>query len=236
MCNVKPALNDGNPERRPFMLKLGEKGAILQRDGQTYAIAPHIPCGVLTPELLRKLAEVAEKYEAKALKITGATRIAIVGLKESDIDAVWNDLGMAAGAAVGLCVRSIRACPGTTFCRLGKQDALTIGLTLDERYHGFELPGKLKMSVSGCTLNCAESPVRDVGLTGCEDGWTLTVGGNVGARPRIGQALMKGLKDDQALAMVEKVLQYYKANAKKGERLGMLIDRLGFDSLRAAVS
>jgi NAD(P)H-nitrite reductase large subunit len=89
------------------MLKLGEKGAILQRDGQTYAIAPHIPCGVLTPELLRKLADIAEKYDAKALKITGATRIAIVGLKESDIDGVWNDLGMAAGAAVGLCVRSL---------------------------------------------------------------------------------------------------------------------------------
>ena len=218
------------------MLKLGEKGAILQRDGQTYAVAPHIPCGVLTPELLRKLADIAEKYDAKALKITGATRIAIVGLKESDIDGVWNDLGMTPGAAVGLCVRSIRACPGTTFCRLAKQDALNIGLTLDERYHGLELPGKLKMSASGCTLNCAESPVRDIGLTGYEDGWTLIVGGNVGAQPRIGQALMKGLKDEQALVLVEKVLQYYKANGKKGERLGMLIDRLGFDSLKAAVS
>ncbi len=115
---------------------------------------------------MRKLADVAEKYGAKALKITGATRIAIVGLKEEDIDAVWKDLGMSAGAAVGLCVRSIRACPGTTFCKLGKQDALGVGLKLDERYHGFELPGKLKMSVSGCNLSCAESWVRDIGLTG----------------------------------------------------------------------
>jgi NAD(P)H-nitrite reductase large subunit len=218
------------------MLKLGEKGAILQRDGQTYAIAPHIPCGLLTPKLLRKLADIAEKYDAKALKITGATRIAFVGLKESDIDSVWNDLGMAPGAAVGLCVRSIRACPGTTFCRLAKQDALSIGLSLDERYHGIDLPGKLKMAASGCTLNCAESPVRDIGLTGYEDGWTLTVGGNVGAQPRIGQTLMKGLKDEQTLALIERVLQYYKANAKKGERLGMLIDRLGLDGLKAAVS
>ena len=143
------------------MLKLGEKGAILQRDSQTYAVAPHIPCGVLTPELLRKLADIAEKYDAKALKITGATRIAIVGLKESNIDGVWNDLGMAPGAAVGLCVRSIRACPGTTFCRLAKQDALNIGLTLDERYHGLELPGKLKMSASGLYLElCGISSSR----------------------------------------------------------------------------
>jgi len=218
------------------MLKLGEKGTILQRDNQTYAIAPHIPCGVLTPQLLRKLADVAEKYGAKALKITGATRIAIVGLKEDDIDAIWSELGMSAGAAVGLCVRSIRACPGTTFCKLGKQDALSVGLALDERYHGFALPGKLKMSVSGCTLNCAESWVRDIGLTGYEEGWMLSVGGNVGARPRIGKELTKGLNKDQTLAMVEKILQYYKTNAKKGERLGMLIDRIGLDALKAFVS
>ena len=218
------------------MLKLGEKGAILQRDNQTYAVAPHIPCGLVTPQLLRKLAEVAEKYGAKALKITGATRIAIVGLKEEDIDAVWNDLGMSAGAAVGLCVRSIRACPGTTFCKLGKQDALGVGLTLDEKYHGFVLPNKLKMSVSGCFLNCTESWVRDIGLTGYEEGWLLTVGGNVGSQPRIGKELTKGLNDNQALEMVEKILQYYKTNAKKGERLGAMIDRVGLDTLKAAVS
>jgi len=217
------------------VLKLGEKGAILQRDNESYAIAAHIPCGVLAPKVLRKLADVAEKYGAKALKITGATRIAIIGLKEQDIDAVWNDLGMSAGAAVGLCVRSIRACPGTRFCKLGKQDALGVGLALDEKYHGLELPGKLKMSVSGCTLNCAESWVRDIGLTGYEQGWTLTVGGNVGAKPRIGQELTKGLNSDQALAMVEKILAYYKANARRGERLGTMIDRLGLDALKTAV-
>ena len=218
------------------MLKLGEKGAIPQRDNQTYAVAPHIPCGVLTPQLLRKLADVAEKYGAQALKITGATRIAIVGLKEADIDAIWSDLGMSAGAAVGLCVRSVRACPGTTFCKLGKQDALGMGLALDGKYHGVELPGKLKMAVSGCILNCSESWVRDIGLTGYDEGWMLTVGGNVGAQPRIGKELTKGLTRDQALAMIEKTILYYRANAKKGERLGMWIDRVGLDALKGMVS
>jgi len=217
------------------MLKLGEKGAILQRDNETYAVAPHIPCGLVTPQLLRKLADVAEKYSAKALKITGATRIAIVGLKEDDIDAVWRELGMPAGAAVGLCVRSIRACPGATFCKLGKQDALNVGLALDERYHGLELPGKLKMSVSGCALNCAESWVRDIGLIGHIEGWALTAGGNVGAQPRIGKELTKGLSNDQALERVERILQYYKTNGRKGERLGRMIDRIGVDGLKTLV-
>jgi NAD(P)H-nitrite reductase large subunit len=83
------------------MLKLGEKGAIPQRDNETFAIAPHIPCGFVTPELLRRIADTAEKYHAKAIKITGATRIAIVGLKEEDIDGVWEALRLDKGAAVG---------------------------------------------------------------------------------------------------------------------------------------
>ena len=218
------------------MLKLGEKGAILQRDKETYAIAPHIPCGVVTPELLRKLADIADKYHAKALKITGATRIAIIGLKEKDIDQVWQDLGMPAGAAVGLCVRSIRTCPGTTFCKLGQTDALGIGMALDARYHGVQLPGKLKMAVSGCNLNCAESSVRDVGLVGKPDGWMISIGGNVGAKPRIGQELIDGLDDPEVLNIVEKIIQHYRENAKKGERLGKMIDRVGLNTFKEIVS
>jgi len=218
------------------MLKLGEKGAILQRDKQTYAIAPHIPCGVVTPQLLRTIADVAEKYEAQAIKITGATRVAIVGLKEEDIDAAWNELQLEKGAAVGLCVRSVRACPGTTFCRLGKQDALGIGMQLDKKYHSLLLPGKFKMAVSGCHLSCSESWVRDIGLIGQKEGWQMVIGGNVGAAPRIAQELAVGLDDNQALKAVEKTVQCYRNVANKGERLGKTIDRLGLAPFIGALS
>lgn len=217
------------------MLKLGEKGAIPQRDKETYAIAPHIPCGVVTPEMLRKLADVGEKYKVQAMKITSATRIAIVGLKEDDIDAVWKELDMAPGAAVGLCVRSIRACPGNTFCKMGQQDALGLGMKLDAQYHGLDLPGKFKMAVSGCHINCAESWVRDVGLFGKPKGWTLVIGGNVGMNPRIAQELATDLSDEEALEKISQVIAYYRENAQKGERLGKMIERVGFDVVKAAL-
>ena len=41
---------------------LPEKGAIVQRDRETYAIAPHLPGGIVDPATLRKIADVAEKY------------------------------------------------------------------------------------------------------------------------------------------------------------------------------
>lgn len=218
------------------MLRLGEKGAIPQRGEDSYTIAPHIPGGFVTPELLRKIAEVSEKYDAKALKITGATRIAIVGLKEADIDSAWEDLALAEGAAVGLCVRSIRTCPGNTYCRLGQQDAAKIGLKLDKKYHAYQLPGKCKMAVSGCKLSCSESWVRDVGLIGDKEGWVVVIGGNVGPTPRIAKELIRGLDDDAALKVVDTVVNYYKDNAKKGERLGKMIERVGIEPFQEAVA
>jgi NAD(P)H-nitrite reductase large subunit len=218
------------------MLNDGDKGAILQRDKETYAVAPHMPCGVVTPDQLRKIADVAEKHNAAALKLTSAARIAIVGLAEDQIDAVWADLGMDPGAAVGLCVRSVKACPGTTFCKRGKQDSLGMGMALDAAYHGKVLPGKLKMGVSGCANQCAESSIKDVGLVGGPKGWKIFVGGCAGARPRLGDLLIEGIDTDEgALAAVASIVACYEANAKPKERLGRMIDRLGIEPLQQAV-
>ena len=217
------------------MLQDGDKGVILQRDKQSYAVAPHIPCGVVKPETLRKLADTAEKYDAAALKITSAARIAIVGLKEEDVDKVWADLGMQPGAAVGLCVRSVKACPGTTFCKRGIQDSLSLGLKLDEKYHGLELPAKFKIGVSGCANQCAETCIKDIGLVGLPKGWKVLVGGKGGGRPRLAQELAKDLSAEDALALVDKIIEFRKTNGKPRRRLGAVIDEIGFDNFKKAV-
>ncbi len=208
-----------------------EKGAILQRDKETYAIAPHIPGGIITDfNLLRKMADVAEKYGVKAIKLTSAERFALVGLKVDQLDEVWRELGLVPGAAIGLCVRSIKICPGTTFCRLGQQDAVGVGLKLDEKYHGMELPYKFKIGVSGCPNNCSESSIKDLGLVGMAKGWRVLAGGFVsGLKPRLADVMAQGLTDDEAMGLVEQVLEWYRAKGKP-KRLGRVIDEVGLES------
>jgi len=217
------------------MLQDGEKGVIIQRDKKTYAVAPHIPCGVVSPDILRRLADVAEKYNAAALKITSAARIAIVGLNEEDLDDVWDNLQMSPGAAVGLCVRSIKACPGTTFCKRGIQDSLSVGMQLDTKYHGLEMPAKFKIGVSGCPNQCAETCIKDVGLVGMPKGWRVLVGGNGGAKPRLSRELAADLSTEQAVELVDKIIEYYKANAKPHQRLGAMIEKMDFEQFKSAV-
>ncbi len=215
------------------MLKDGEKGVIRQKgkENATYAVAPHIPCGIVTSGQLRKLADVSDKYNISALKITSAARIALIGIEEEQVDNVWQDLGMDPGHATGLCVRSIKVCPGTSFCRLGQQDSLEMGAKLDEIYHGMVLPSKMKMGVSGCKIQCAENCIKDVSLYGTKDGWTVMIGGNGSARPRLADILTEDLTDDQALEMVAGVIEYYKVHSKR-ERMGRMVERIGLEVIK----
>lgn len=217
------------------MLNDGDKGAILQRDRKTYGIAPHLPCGVVTPDALRKLADVAEKYNVPLVKVTSAARIALLGITEEQVDAIWAELGMDPGNVVGICVRSIKACPGTQFCKRAQQDSLKIGLELDKKYHGQELPGKMKIGVSGCPFQCAETSFKDIGLVGSPKGWRVLVGGNGGMNPRLADTLAQRIESDQAVNLVEKMIEYYKANAQPKERMGKMIERLGLAHMEEAL-
>lgn len=210
-----------------------EKGAIVQRDGETFAIAPHIPGGIIQPDKLRRIADVAEKY-GLVLKITSAQRIAIIGIQEHNIDNVWGELDMKPGAAIGLCVRSIKICPGTTFCKRGQQDSVGIGLKLDEKYHGMELPFKLKMGVSGCMNSCAESVIKDIGLMGTSKGFRLYAGGSSGVTPRLGDLIAEELSENEALDLVDRIINFYKRiNQKK--RLCKIIDEIGLDKFKSEI-
>jgi len=213
---------------------LPEKGAIVQRDRETYAIAPHLPGGIVDPATLRRIADVAEKYGAAALKMTSAQRIAIVGLKEEDLDEVWAELNMKPGAAIGLCVRSIKFCPGTTFCKQGKQDAVSLGLKLDEKYHGMPMPSKLKMAVSGCPNSCAEPAIKDIGLMGTAKGYTLMVGGSAAASPRLAEIIAREISEEQALETVDKIVSLYQNSGTK-KRLGRFIEDMGIEEFKKQI-
>jgi NAD(P)H-nitrite reductase large subunit len=90
---------------------LEEKGAILQIDKETYAIAPHVPGGFIDPDAFGQMVDIAEKYGAQALKVTAGQRVAIIGIREDQLDSIWDELRMSIGYAIGLCVRMVKFCP-----------------------------------------------------------------------------------------------------------------------------
>jgi NAD(P)H-nitrite reductase large subunit len=158
-----------------------------------------------------------------------------MGVREEDLDSIWGELGERPGAAIGLCVRSVRICPGTTWCKRGVQDSVSLGLKLDTLYHARELPNKMKMGVSGCMLSCAESMLKDIGVVGTPKGWRILVGGNAGARPQIAEVLADGVAtEEEVLAILARIIEWYR-NCGSELRLGRAIEQTGAELFRKAV-
>jgi NAD(P)H-nitrite reductase large subunit len=205
-----------------------EKGAIIQRDLETFSISPHIPGGFADPALLRKIADVAEKYGAKFIKLTGAQRIAIIGIREDDLDKAWAEFSDRS-KAIGLTIRSIQICPGTRACKKAKQDSPGLGFALDKEFYGKPAPAKFKMGVSGCPNCCSDSWMKDIGFFGTDKGFTVVAGGKGGGTAKIGRVLAENLTADEAVTLARKIIAFYREQGKFPERLGATIERVGFD-------
>jgi len=208
-------------------------GAILQRDDRTLAIVPRTPVGLVTPEQLEAIAAIARRYEVPVLKITSGQRIAMVGIEPERFEALRQQLKMELGRAVEPCVHYVQACPGTQWCHFGVQDSIGLGLELEQRLAGRPTPAKLKIGVSGCNFCCAESYLRDVGLIATKKGWDLTLGGNSGGRPRIGDVAAKHLPREVAISMVEKFVTLYAEQGQQQKRSSKFVEKMGIDWVKS---
>jgi len=211
------------------------RGAILQRDRQTYAIVPRTPVGLITPEILEAISSVVRRYKLPIVKITSGQRIALIGIEREDVDRIWHELRMEVGPAIELCVHYVQACPGTEVCKFGVRDSLGMGLKLENLYVGMELPAKVKIGVSGCPFCCAESFVRDIGLIGKKKGWIVTFGGNSGGRPRIGDVIAEDVEDSEAVDLVRRCLEFYRDHVDKKLRTARFVEKVGIEAVKEAV-
>jgi NAD(P)H-nitrite reductase large subunit len=209
------------------------KGAILQRDKETYAIVPRIPAGLIPRKDLKAITEVVEKYDIPIVKITSGHRIALIGIPLEQIEPIYKDLDMDQGKAIELCLHYVQACPGTDVCKFGIQDSMGFGMKLEKALAGLDMPAKFKVGVSGCPFCCAENFVRDLGFMGKKKGWTVSFGGNSGRKVRAADIIAEDLSDDEALELARKLITYYTENARKKERTSTFVNRHTIEKITA---
>jgi nitrite reductase (NADH) large subunit len=205
--------------------------ANIQRDG-TFSVVPRMRGGVTSPAELRKIAEVAEKYNVPMVKVTGSQRIDLLGVRKEDLPSIWSDLGMPSGQAYAKGVRMVKTCVGTQFCRFGTQDSITTGIQLEKRLENLYTPHKFKAAVVGCPRNCAEATVKDVGLVGQDGSWQVVVGGAAGKGVRKADLLVTVETTEQAIESAELFFQYYRENANYLERTYDFVERVGIEKIR----
>ncbi len=205
--------------------------ANIQKDG-SFSVVPRMRGGVTSPAELRKIADVADKYKVKMVKVTGSQRIDLLGVKKEDLPKIWAELGMPSGHAYAKAVRMVKSCVGTDFCRYGTQNSIETGIHLEKTLERLYTPAKVKMGVVGCPRNCAEATVKDIGLVGIEGGWQVVIGGAAGKRVRPADILTTVGTTDEAMEAACLFFQYYRENGNYLERTYDFVERVGLQHIR----
>jgi nitrite reductase (NADH) large subunit len=209
--------------------------ANIQRDG-TFSVVPQMKGGVTSAAQLRRIADVADKYQIPMIKCTGGQRIDLLGVRKEDLPAVWADLDMPSGYAYGKSFRTVKTCVGSDFCRFGVGDSTALGIAIEERYQGLASPAKMKLAVTGCPRNCAESLCKDLGVVAIDGGrWEIYIGGAAGAHIRKGDLLATVDSAEEVMTLTGRFLQYYRESANWLERTYAWVPRVGIEHLRAVI-
>jgi nitrite reductase (NADH) large subunit len=209
--------------------------ANIQKD-RTYSVVPRIYGGVTTAADLRRIADVADKYEVPMVKITGGQRIDLLGIRREQLPEVWRDLGMPSGHAYTKAFRTCKTCVGSEFCRFGVGDSTGLGIAIEKRFQGLESPAKLKLATAGCPRNCSEATTKDVGAVAIEGGrWEIYVGGAAGSRVRKGDILAIVDSHDDVIRLIGRFMQWYREHARYLERTYDFVERLGIDRVRRVI-
>ena len=210
----------------------------MQKDG-TYSVVPRVPGGEITPDKLIAIGEVAKEFDLYT-KITGGQRIDLFGAQLHELPKIWEKLiaaGLETGHAYGKALRTVKSCVGSTWCRYGVLDSVSMAVALEHRYKGLRAPHKIKFGVSGCTRECAEAQSKDIGVIATESGWNLYVCGNGGMRPRHADLFATDLDDETLIKYIDRVLMFYVRTADRLQRTSVWLENLegGLDYLREVV-
>jgi nitrite reductase (NADH) large subunit len=211
--------------------------ANIQKDG-TFSIVPRMWGGVTTPDELRAIADVAERFNIKTVKVTGGQRIDLLGFRKSDLPAAWaqlNAAGLVSGAAYAKGLRTVKTCVGSEWCRFGIQDSTGLGIKLERFLCGSWTPAKVKLAVSGCPRNCAEATVKDIGIVCVESGYDIHIAGAAGLHVRATDLLGHVTTEEEAIEYVAAFLQLYREQSAYLERVWKWVEKFGLDKVRAAI-
>ena len=102
-----------------------------------------------------------------------------------------------------------------------------MGIELETMLANMWSPHKVKLAVSGCPRNCAESGIKDVGIIAVDSGWEIHVGGNGGIRTEVARFLCKVRTPEEVKEYTGAFLQLYREEAYYLDRTVHYIERVG---------
>ena len=207
-----------------------------------------IPGGILTSDQTRVIADVSRRFGRDVADVTDRQNIQLHWIRVEDVPRIWDLLepaGLSTMEACGDVPRNILGCPLAGIDGSEIVDASSAIQEVNARILGdpefSNLPRKFKISITGCTHQCAQHEINDVGLVGVrgpggEAGFDLWVGGGLSTNPMFATRIGTFVRPEQVTDVVIGITRIFRdwgyRRARNRARLKFLVRDWGPERFR----
>ncbi len=189
-----------------------------------------VPNGIISAEQLATIGWLSQVYGHSTGDITTRQGIQIHHLRIEDIPHAINELkkvSLTTQEACGDVVRNVVGCP---LAGIDDNEIIDASQLVDQVVKQFidnrdfsNLPRKFKISITGCTHQCAQHEINDVGLVAVtnndgEVGFDLWVGGGLGAKPYLAKRLGVFVWYDEAVEVITRIVEIFRDHGYRDDR------------------
>ena len=205
--------------------------------------------GKLTLAQVETMAGIAEEFGRGVIDCTTRQCFQIHWIRLENIVEIFDRLERVGMTTSGACGDITRNVVGCTLAGLA-HDEVVDGYATSEAIHNYfldnklysNLPRKYKVSVTGCSEDCARGLINDIALSGviAEDGtrgFNLRVGGGLSTQPRFARWMDVFLTPEETPEVIAAMTGIFRdaednRKARGKARLKFLVDRVGPEALR----
>lgn len=217
-----------------------------------YMIRTRIPAGLITPEQLEAIATVAEEVAwPLGVHLTTRQGLEIPGAPADKVVSILQRLetrGITTYLTGGNAVRAVVSCPLSGVTPDEVFDVTPHALATDRYFHNKEafqqMGRKFKIAFDGCQHDDhVRTLATDLGARAATQagrrGFTVVVGGGLGATPKIAHPLEAFTAEEDLFSTIEAVLRVFARHGNRENRararLKWLIEEKGIEWFRAEV-
>jgi sulfite reductase beta subunit-like hemoprotein len=212
-----------------------------QRQAGFSTVQAKVIRGDLTPDQLRKLADIARDYSGGSVRTTVEQNLVLRWVRDEALYEVWQRLDqIGLGDAGADEITDVLSCPGTDSCKLGITSSMGLNRAISERLDEMKiddpLTKRIHIKMSGCPNGCSQHHIANIGFYGASikvgdktiPAYIPHIAGNYeGGEVVYGERLKSRLPAKRVPDAVERWLRFYEEEREDGEEFNQFAGRVG---------
>ena len=226
------------------------RGVYGQRQQGVQMIRIKLPFGKVTPNQLRRIADVSDEYSTGHLHITTRQDIQIHYVSLDRTPELWSDLEKDDVTLREACGNTVRNVTASAVAGIDKNEPFDVAPYADlvfryflRKPFGQELGRKIKIAFSSSDADDAYTFIHDFGfipkINEGQRGFKVLVGGGLGAQPFLAHVAYEFLPEREIIPFIEASIRifdrYGERNSRNKARMKYLVQKIGFEAFTELV-